>query len=74
MKELLRKKAKVYIACRDEAKARAAIDHLEKETGHRAKSLKLDLADLASVEECAKEFLRYGSAHYLSSVFLMIGV
>jgi retinol dehydrogenase 12 len=58
MKELLVKGAKVYIACRDDPKARAAIDDIEKETGYRASSLTLDLADLASVEECAKEFLR----------------
>ncbi|KAH6910202.1 hypothetical protein BKA70DRAFT_1272448 [Coprinopsis sp. MPI-PUGE-AT-0042] len=58
VKALLEHRAKVYIACRDETKARTAIDELEKETGRRALSLKLDLADLASVEECAKEFLR----------------
>lgn len=57
-KALLEKKAKVYIACRNVGKAQAAIDELEKETGRRASSLKLDLLDLGSVEECAREFLR----------------
>ncbi|KAH6910201.1 hypothetical protein BKA70DRAFT_118357 [Coprinopsis sp. MPI-PUGE-AT-0042] len=61
VKALLEKNAKVYIACRNEGKAQATIGELEKETGRRALSLKLDLVDLGSVEECAKEFLRHES-------------
>ena len=53
------KNAKVYMACRSEAKGQAAIDKLEKETGKRALYLKLDLSDLRSVEAAAHEFLWY---------------
>ncbi|KAF8988889.1 NAD(P)-binding protein [Cyathus striatus] len=50
--------AKVYMASRDENKAKAAIEIVEKETGSRPLFLKLDLADLISVKEAAQEFLR----------------
>jgi retinol dehydrogenase 12 len=57
---LLSKGAKVYIACRDEEKARIAIEDLKQATGKPADSivsLKLDLADLTSVKTAAEEFI-----------------
>ncbi|KAF8991688.1 NAD-P-binding protein [Cyathus striatus] len=48
-------------ASRDENKAKAAIDVVEKETGSRPLFLKIDLADLNSVKEAAQEFLRLES-------------
>lgn len=55
---LLSKGAKVYIACRDEEKARSAIEDLKRLTGKETIcSLKLDLADLTSVKTAAEEFI-----------------
>lgn len=51
--------AKVYMAARDENKARAAIEELKVKTGKEAIFLGLDLANLASVKKSAEEFLRY---------------
>jgi len=48
----------VYIACRDEEKARSAIEELKQATGKDSIfSLKLDLADLTSVKTAAEEFI-----------------
>ncbi|CAD7947756.1 unnamed protein product [Amoebophrya sp. A25] len=55
-KDLLKhtKIAKVYLACRNELKTRRAIcDELSRDS--RAEFLRLDLADLASVENCVRE-------------------
>jgi retinol dehydrogenase 12 len=57
---LLSKGAKVYIACRDEERARSAIEELKQATGKPEDSivsLKLDLADLTSVKTAAEEFI-----------------
>lgn len=56
---LLSHGAKVYFACRDEAKAKAAIDDLEKATGKRGIFLQLDLSSLDSVRKAAKTFQRW---------------
>ncbi|KAG2137894.1 uncharacterized protein EDB93DRAFT_1339186 [Suillus bovinus] len=55
---LLTKNAKVYIACRDEAKGRAAIRDLQKSTGKEACFLQLNLANLKSIKASGEEFLR----------------
>lgn len=49
--------AKVYIAGRSETKANPVIQELQQSTGNEAIFLTLDLADLASIRRCAKEFL-----------------
>lgn len=55
---LLSKGAKVYIACRDEEKARVAIEELKQATGKDTIfPLKCDLADLTSVKTAAEEFI-----------------
>ena len=46
------------MACRTEEKALKVIDELEKETGKTAHFLKLELADLGSVETAAESFLQ----------------
>jgi len=57
-RQLLRKKAKVYVAGRSAAKVEAAIEALEEETGRRALPLLVDLGDLPSVVRAAEEFLK----------------
>jgi len=57
VKALLAHNAKVYMACRNPAKMRQAIEDLEKETGKEAFPLQLDLADLKSVKTSAEEFM-----------------
>ncbi|KAI5990504.1 NAD(P)-binding protein [Pisolithus albus] len=54
---LLTKNAKVWIACRDVAKGEAALKELKECTGRDAHLLKLNLANLRSIKEAAKEFL-----------------
>ena len=54
---LLAHGAKVYMAARNETKALAAIADLRAETGYGAIFLKLDLADLRSVKDAAREFM-----------------
>ena len=55
---LLSKGARVYIATRSEEKSQKAIEELKKETGKDSIfSLKLDLADLASVKAAAEEYI-----------------
>ena len=46
------------MACRTEAKAKTVIDELATETGKTALFLKLELADLGSVEHAVEEFLQ----------------
>ncbi len=46
------------MASRSRAKAEAAIDDLERETGKKAIFLELDLADLATVKRAAEAFQR----------------
>ncbi|EIM84129.1 NAD-P-binding protein [Stereum hirsutum FP-91666 SS1] len=55
---LLSKNARVYMAARSEAKAKAAITELKASTGKdKIFWLKLDLADLPSVRHAAEEFM-----------------
>lgn len=59
---LYRAGAKVYLACRSEDKALAAIERIKEEDHVDSKSgelvfLQLDLADLHSVKKAADEFL-----------------
>jgi len=56
-KALLAHNAKVYIAVRNEEKAKSAIAELKEQTGKEAFFLKLDLADLESVKSSAEEFI-----------------
>ena len=57
---MLSKNAKVYIATRNEDRAKAAIEDLKQTTGNEAIFLKLDLSSLKSVKAAADEFLGYG--------------
>ncbi|THH09114.1 hypothetical protein EW146_g8786 [Bondarzewia mesenterica] len=50
--------AKVYIASRNKDKALRALDEIQRETGHQAQFLQLDLADLDSVQAAANLFLQ----------------
>lgn len=56
VKALLAHNAKVYIAVRSQEKAEEAIKDLREETGKDAHFLKLDLADLKSIEAAVKTF------------------
>ena len=56
---LLEKNAKVYLAARSEARAKAAIAELLGETGKEAIWLELDLSSFKSIEKAATEFQRY---------------
>ena len=58
MQALLAKNAKVYIAARNNEKAKAAIEDLKQTTGKEAIFLKLDLSSLSSIRAAAEEFLR----------------
>ena len=51
----------MYIAGRSESKAGPAIDELKAATGKEAMFLQLDLADLASIRRCAREYMTYVS-------------
>ena len=55
---LLRKNARVYLACRDLAKGAAANEDILAETGRQAVLLGLDLSDISSVQKAATGFLR----------------
>ncbi|KXN84582.1 hypothetical protein AN958_12263, partial [Leucoagaricus sp. SymC.cos] len=57
VRTLLLRNAKVYMASRNAAKAKAAIEELKEDTGKEALFLKLNLASLNSVQKAAKEFL-----------------
>ncbi|KAI0725375.1 NAD(P)-binding protein [Fomitopsis betulina] len=57
VKVLLSHNAKVYMASRDENKARIAIEELKEQTGKEAVYLELNLANLASVRNSAAEIL-----------------
>ncbi|KAJ7750814.1 NAD-P-binding protein [Mycena metata] len=56
-KVLVERGAKVYIATRNETKAKEAIEQITKETGKAPLFLKLDLADLDSIQGAANTFL-----------------
>ena len=55
---LLTKNAKVWIACRDVTKGKAAVEDLKECTGRQAHFLKLNLANLQSIKAAAEEFMR----------------
>jgi retinol dehydrogenase 12 len=56
--ELARRGGRVYLACRSPEKGRAAVAAITAQTGNDAVGfLHLDLADLASVADCAETFL-----------------
>ncbi|KAH9840260.1 uncharacterized protein C8Q71DRAFT_702658 [Rhodofomes roseus] len=55
VKVLLEHNAKVYMASRDEKKARIAIEELKEQTGKEALYLELNLASLASVRKAASK-------------------
>jgi retinol dehydrogenase-12 len=58
---LARRGGKVFVACRSAEKGRAAVAEIAAATGNDAIAfLPLDLADLASVRNCAAEFLARG--------------
>ncbi|VDB85059.1 unnamed protein product [Peniophora sp. CBMAI 1063] len=65
VKQLLTRKATVYLAARSENKATQAIDDLETETGHRARFIRLDLADIFAVRAAAADFLAKESELHL---------
>ncbi|TRM59507.1 hypothetical protein BD626DRAFT_559481 [Schizophyllum amplum] len=54
---LLQHNATVYMFCRSETRAQAAIADLKEQTGKEARFVHCDLADLPSVKRCADEFL-----------------
>ncbi|HMI92256.1 MAG TPA: SDR family NAD(P)-dependent oxidoreductase, partial [Polyangiales bacterium] len=57
---------RVFAACRSEAKARPAIDAIKARTGNpNIELLPLDLGDLDSVRECARQFLALGQPLHL---------
>ena len=56
---LLEKNAKVYLAARTEARAKAAIAELLVETGKEAIWLQLDLSSIHSIERSVAEFYRH---------------
>ena len=59
--DLARRGGKVFVACRSAEKGRAAAAQIAAATGNDAVIfLPLDLADLASVRDCAAEFLARG--------------
>lgn len=56
-RELVKRGARVFIACRSAERARPAAEEIKKETGQSVELLDLDLADLDSVRRCADSFL-----------------
>ncbi len=56
--DLARRGGRVFLACRSRQKGEAAVAQIAAATGsHDVRFLQLDLADLASVRECARAFL-----------------
>src|SRR5215469_4374794 len=59
--DLARRGGRVHFACRSEAKGEAAVAAISTETGSdQVNLLRLDLADLASVRQCAQDFASLG--------------
>src|SRR5215469_2180567 len=59
--DLARRGGRVHFACRSEAKGEAAVAAISTETGSdQVNLLRLDLADLASVRQCAQDFVSLG--------------
>jgi retinol dehydrogenase 12 len=60
-RDLARRGGRVHIACRSKAKGGAAVAAIRAETGSdQVNVLHLDLADLASVRQCARDFIALG--------------
>ena len=60
-RELARRGAHVFIACRSAARAQPALETIRAASGNpQVEALALDLGDLASVRECAATFLARG--------------
>ena len=55
---LLQRNATVYMLCRNKESTEAVIKEFKELTGKEARFIRLDLADLKSVKECAEELLR----------------
>jgi retinol dehydrogenase 12 len=65
-RELARRGAQVFIACRSAERARPVLDELRAQTnGGQVELVSLDLADFASVRECAQGFLARGMPLHL---------
>lgn len=64
-RELARRGARVFIACRSEERARAAADSIKSDTGENVDALPLDLGDFASVRRSAEAFLAKGTPLHL---------
>lgn len=64
---LLQKNAKVYLAARNEERAKNAIAELLAETGKEATWLELDLSSFQSIEKAASEFHRFVPSRDASS-------
>jgi retinol dehydrogenase 12 len=56
-RELARRGARVFIACRSRERGEQAADTIRAQTGHAVELLELDLGDFESVRRCAAEFL-----------------
>lgn len=56
-RELARRGARVFIACRSLDRAQTACAQIATATGARVEPLELDLGDLGSVQRCAERFL-----------------
>ncbi|THH15916.1 hypothetical protein EW146_g4640 [Bondarzewia mesenterica] len=56
IKGLLQHNATVYLAARSPSKAKEAIEELKASTGKEARFLQLDLSDLKSIKQSAREF------------------
>jgi NAD(P)-dependent dehydrogenase (short-subunit alcohol dehydrogenase family) len=58
--ELARRGARVFLACRSEARTRPVLDEIASTAKVEARWLPLDLGDFASVRQCADAFLAHG--------------
>jgi NAD(P)-dependent dehydrogenase (short-subunit alcohol dehydrogenase family) len=58
VEELAGRGARIFLACRSEAKTRPVIEEISRQTGnHSLEFVPLDLGDLSSVNACAQDFL-----------------
>jgi retinol dehydrogenase-12 len=56
-RELSRRGARVFLACRSPERTRRAVEEIQRASGVRPEALALDLGDFTSVRRCADEFL-----------------
>jgi retinol dehydrogenase 12 len=64
-RELARRGAEVFIACRSKERTLPVLDALRRETGGTLHFFELDLGDLASVRQAARSFLATGKPLHL---------